>query len=112
MNGIGNYYLLKVRYGNSRHLNLTVTNADGTEKDMSAETVRMVIYDDSTRIATLTDGDGLTVTLGNIAVAIPATITALLKSKSRPRYEIEFATTDVNSPCLLYGDIEGIGGNV
>lgn len=47
MNGVGDYYLLTVRYGNSRHFTVAVNNDDGTPKDMSSETVQMVVYDDS-----------------------------------------------------------------
>lgn len=111
MNGVGDYYLLTVRYGNSRHFTVAVNNEDGTPKDMSSENVQMVIYDDSGRITTLTSSAGLTITLGEIAVDIPASVTTALKQRQQPKYEIEFVTTDNNSPCILYGEIKGIGGN-
>ena len=53
MNGVGDYYLLTVRYGNSRHFTVAVNNEDSMLKDMSSETVQMVVYDDSGRRAFL-----------------------------------------------------------
>jgi len=75
------------------------------------EIVQMVIYDDSGVITTLTSGSGITVTLGQIAVDIPASLTVSLRARHKPKYEIEFVTTDNNSPCILYGDMQDIGGN-
>jgi hypothetical protein len=110
MTGIGAYYHLKIRNGNSRHFSLDVNNADGTPKDMSSEVVRLVAYHNTKQIFELTQGDGLTVTLGNIAITVSATRGALLKQYDKPKYELEFATDDDNSPCLLYGDIEVVDG--
>mgnify|MGYP000865882284 FL=1 len=111
MNGIGSVYQLTLRRGNSRHFNVAVYESDGTTpKDMSAETVRCVFAQGGKTVFTLTEGDGLAITLGNIAVTISSTRGAMLDPTLRPIYELEFATDVNNSPCLLYGDILVVPG--
>lgn len=77
---------------------------------MSSEIVRCVFAQGGQSVFILTDGDGLTITLGNIAVSISSTRGAMLDPTLRPSYELEFATDINNSPCILYGDVLVIPG--
>lgn len=111
MNGLGSYYPLQIRSGNSRSLNVAVYQADGTTPlDMSAETVQCVFSQNNAPILTLTSGSGLTITLGNIAINLTSAQTALFDNKKAPKYELEFVTSSSNSPCLMYGEVRVLDG--
>jgi hypothetical protein len=111
VNGLGAVYTLQVRKGNSRHFNVAVYESDGTTaKDMSTETIQYVFSQNGRAVFTLTEGDGLTVTLGNIAVTLSSTRTAMLDNTLNPKHELEFITDVNNSPCILYGDVRTVDG--